>query len=89
MIVWFDSLMYFVYLGGLFYVLNDINANVVTETLSEGIVVNATSLEIIGKFHPGDNEFSRPHDIAVSPDGSSVYVVELIKSHIRKFELGK
>lgn len=89
MIVWFDSLMYFVYLGGLFYVLNDINANVVTEILSEGIVVNATSLEIIGKFHPGDNEFSRPHDIAVSPDGSSVYVVELIKSHIRKFELGK
>lgn len=76
-------------LGGLFYVLNDINANVMTETLSEGIVVNATSLEIIGKFHPGDKEFSRPHDMAISPDGSSVYVVELIKSHIRKFELGK
>lgn len=69
--------------------LNDINANVMTETLSEGIVVNATSLEIIGKFHPEDKEFSRPHDMAVSPDGSSVYVVELIKSHIRKFELGK
>lgn len=78
-----------VLLGGLFYVLNDKNMDVATETLAQGIVVNATSLEMIGRFHPGEYEFSRPHDMAVSPDGTSVYVVELIRSHIRKFELGK
>lgn len=78
----------FLLLGGLFYVLNDKNMDVVTETLAQGIVVNATSLEMIGRFHPGENEFSRPHDMAVSPDGTSVYVVELIRSHIRKFVLG-
>ncbi|KAL4091337.1 hypothetical protein QTP88_026039 [Uroleucon formosanum] len=74
--------------GGLFYVLNDKNMDVITDTLSQGIVINATSLEVIGQFLPRDNEFSRPHDIAVSPDGTSVYVVELIRSHIRKFVLG-
>lgn len=63
--------------------------DVLTDTLAQGIVINATSLEVIGKFRPIDNEFSRPHDIAVSPDGSSAYVVELIRSHIRKFVLGK
>lgn len=62
--------------------------DIVTETLAQGIVVNATSLEMIGRFHPGENEFSRPHDMAVSSDGTSVYVVELIRSHIRKFVLG-
>lgn len=75
-------------LGGLFYVLNDKNMDVITDTLAQGIVINASTLEIIGKFHPKDDEFSRPHDMAVSPDGSSVYVVELIRSHIRKFVLG-
>ncbi|XP_016660643.1 peptidyl-alpha-hydroxyglycine alpha-amidating lyase 1 isoform X3 [Acyrthosiphon pisum] len=73
--------------GGLFYVLNDKNMDVITDTLAQGIVINATSLEVIGQFHPKDNEFSRPHDMAVSPDGTSVYVVELIRSHIRKFVL--
>lgn len=60
----------------------------VTETSAQGIVINATSLEVIGRFHPEDNEFLRPHDMAVSPDGTSVYVVELIRSHLRKFTLG-
>jgi len=77
-----------IFLGGLFYVLNDKNMDVVTETLAQGIVINASTLAIIGKFHPRDNEFSRPHNMAVSPDGSSVYVVELIRSHIRKFVIG-
>lgn len=63
--------------------------DITTEILSQGIVINATSLEVIGRFHPNENEFVRPHDIAVSPDGASVYIVELIRSHIRKFELGK
>lgn len=62
--------------------------DVVSESLSQGIVINVTSLEVIGRFHPEDNEFSRPHDMAVSPDGTSVFVVELIRSHIRKFDLG-
>lgn len=60
-----------------------------TEILSQGIVINATSLEAIGRFHPQDSEFTRPHDMALSPDGTSVYIVELIRSHIQKFELGK
>jgi len=76
-------------LGGLFYVLNDKNMDIVTETLAQGIVINATSMEVIGQFHPKNIEFLRPHDMAVSPDGTSVYVVELIRSHIRKFVLGK
>lgn len=79
----------FLFLGGLFYILNDKSVDIVTETLAQGLVVNATSLEVIGRFHPRDIEFSRPHDMAVSPDGASVYVVELIRSHVRKFELGK
>lgn len=73
----------------MFYVLNDKNMDITTEILSQGIVINATSLEVIGRFHPSGNEFVRPHDMAVSPDGSSVYIVELLRSHIRKFELGK
>lgn len=73
----------------MFYVLNDKNMDVLTESLSQGIVINATSLEVIGRFHPRDIEFSRPHDMAVNPDGTSVYVVELIRSHVRKFVLGK
>lgn len=73
----------------MFYVLNDKNMDITTEILSQGIVINATSLEVIGRFHPNENEFVRPHDMAVSPDGSSVYIVELLRSHIRKFELGK
>lgn len=63
--------------------------SVMNEPLAQGIVINASSLEVIGRFHPKDDEFSRPHDMAVSPDGSSVYVVELMRSHIRKFTLGK
>jgi peptidylamidoglycolate lyase len=63
--------------------------DITTEILSQGIVINATSLEVIGRFHPNENEFVRPHDIAISPDGTSVYIVELVRSHIRKFELGK
>lgn len=80
-----------IFLDGLFYVLNDknMNVNLMTESLAQGIVINATSLEIIGRFHPKDNEFLRPHDMAVSPNGISVYVVELMRSHVRKFVLGK
>lgn len=80
-----------IFLGGLFYVLNDknMNVNVMPESLAQGVVINATSLEVIGRFHPKDNEFLRPHDMAVSPSGVSVYVVELMRSHVRKFVLGK
>lgn len=73
----------------MFYVLNDKNDDIITESLAQGIVVNATSLKVIGRFHPQNTEFSRPHDMAVSPDGVSVYVAELLRSHIRKFVLGK
>lgn len=81
----------FVFSGGLFYVLNDKNFDVTTipESLAQGFVINATTLEMIGRFHPGDDEFVKPHDMAVSPDGKSIYVVELIRSHIWKFGLGK
>lgn len=80
--------MYLFISGGLFYVLNDRSLNVDVISKSQGIVINATSLQVIGRFHPEDNEFIRPHDMAVSPDGASIYVVELIRSHIRKFILG-
>ncbi|XP_050519913.1 peptidyl-alpha-hydroxyglycine alpha-amidating lyase 1-like isoform X2 [Daktulosphaira vitifoliae] len=73
--------------GGLFYIINDRNSDIISESLVEGFVVNASSLSLIGRFHPADNEFNRPHDMAVSPDGKSVYVVELVPSHIWKFEL--
>lgn len=81
------KILYFI--DGLFYVLNDKNMDVMTDALAQGIIINATSLEVIGRFHPEENEFSRPHDMAVNPDGTSIYVVELIRSHIRKFILGK
>lgn len=83
------SLMHLFISGGLFYVLNDKSLNVNIPYESQGIVINATSLQVVGRFHPVDNEFLRPHDMAVSPDGTCIYVVELIKSHIRKFILGK
>ncbi|XP_050427193.1 peptidyl-alpha-hydroxyglycine alpha-amidating lyase 1-like [Adelges cooleyi] len=73
--------------GGLFYIINDRNSDVISESLVEGFVVNATSLNLIGRFHPADNQFSRPHDMAASPDGKSVYVVELVPSHVWKFDL--
>ncbi|XP_038220861.1 peptidyl-alpha-hydroxyglycine alpha-amidating lyase 1-like isoform X2 [Zerene cesonia] len=49
-----------------------------------GYVIEYTSGRLIQTFAPGD-AFRNPHDVAVSPDGSTVYVAELDPYKVYKF----
>ncbi|KAL0278697.1 UNVERIFIED_CONTAM: hypothetical protein PYX00_000444 [Menopon gallinae] len=51
-------------------------------------VYDIKSNEVVGTF-PSSFGFSQPHDIAVSSDGKSCYVVELKPYKVWKFRLGK
>lgn len=68
--------------GGLFYLVNGPDA---TERAVQGFIVNANDLSIVSTFQAGDSQLSNPHDIAVSPDGESVYVVQLDPHRVLKF----
>lgn len=50
----------------------------------QGFVLDVNSGNILVTFRPGQNMDS-PHDIAVSEDGSEIYVVELNKNTVYKF----
>jgi peptidylamidoglycolate lyase len=54
-----------------------------------GFVISLASKQLIEAFSPNGQGFSNPHDIAVSTDGSQVYVVELDPCKVWKFIKGK
>ncbi|XP_004531283.1 peptidyl-alpha-hydroxyglycine alpha-amidating lyase 1 isoform X1 [Ceratitis capitata] len=50
-----------------------------------GYVINMRTKQVISKFGPNDMQFSNPHDVAVTKDGSEIYVAELNPMRIHKF----
>lgn len=70
--------------GGLFYIVNGPPFGAGNVPV-QGIIVDASSLNIVSTFQPGSSALSNPHDVAVSPDGESVYVVELDPYRVWKF----
>ncbi|KAK9308172.1 hypothetical protein QLX08_001670 [Tetragonisca angustula] len=69
------------YAKGRLYLINnpsDYNIHV------QGFVLDINSGNILFTFRPGQ-DMDRPHDIAVSEDGSEIYVVELNKNTVYKF----
>lgn len=50
----------------------------------QGFVLDVNSGNILFSFRPGQ-DMDSPHDIAVSEDGSEIYVVELNKNTVYKF----
>ncbi|CAG4977220.1 unnamed protein product [Parnassius apollo] len=66
--------------GGRLYVVNGPNGGVPVR----GYVLDYESGRMLATFAPHDG-FSNPHDIAVTPDGSKVYVPELNPYRVCKF----
>lgn len=58
-----------------------------------GSVVTANSdFKIVTTFQPHTNlepTFEQPHDVIVSPNGTSLYVAELNPYRVWKFDIGK
>ncbi|XP_055840109.1 peptidyl-alpha-hydroxyglycine alpha-amidating lyase 1 [Episyrphus balteatus] len=50
-----------------------------------GYIVNMKTKQVISKFGPNDLQFSNPHDVAVTVDGTEIYVAELDPTRIHKF----
>lgn len=67
-----------IFIGGLFYIVNGPPLGYMQEPITvQGFVVDANNLKTVSTFQAGKSPLSMPHDIAVSPDGESVYVVQL------------
>ncbi|KAK3914351.1 Peptidyl-alpha-hydroxyglycine alpha-amidating lyase 1 [Frankliniella fusca] len=67
---------------GLFYIVNgpfDESQQV------KGFVVDVNTRKILSTFQTGSSQLSDPHDVAVSPDGESVFVVQLDPHRAWKF----
>ena len=46
---------------------------------TQGYILDINNGELVSTFNGDGSGFQRPHDVAVSPNGSDVYVVELDK----------
>ena len=51
--------------------------------------MSVTSKSVTSTFSPDGNGLSNPHDVAVSRDGSAVYVVELTPRKVWRFDVGE
>ncbi|XP_073957565.1 peptidyl-alpha-hydroxyglycine-alpha-amidating lyase 1 isoform X2 [Choristoneura fumiferana] len=67
--------------GGRLYVVNGPG----TGARVRGYVIEFASQRMVASFAPG-GDFSNPHDVVASPDGSKVYVAELNPYRVYKFE---
>ncbi|XP_045772443.1 uncharacterized protein LOC123872284 [Maniola jurtina] len=67
--------------GGRLYI---VNGPSLPDIPSRGYVIDYTSGRLIQTFAPTDG-FHNPHDIAVKPDGSAIYVAELDPRRVTKF----
>lgn len=50
-----------------------------------GFVIEMESAKVISKFGPNDRNMSSPHDLAVTKDGSEIFVAELDPNVLMKF----
>uniref|UniRef100_A0A182QCA2 peptidylamidoglycolate lyase n=1 Tax=Anopheles farauti TaxID=69004 RepID=A0A182QCA2_9DIPT len=72
--------------GGLLYTINgpqfELNAKPVG-----GYIIEMSSGSVVGRFQPNNTKhaFSNPHELAVTDDGSDVYVAELDPQMVHKF----
>lgn len=55
---------------------------------TQGYIINLETGKLINTFNGGDEGFKMPHDIAVTQDGSFVYVVEINPFRIWKLSTG-
>jgi DNA-binding beta-propeller fold protein YncE len=76
-----------VVIGGLLFVVN--GPEVTGGGFVSGFIISLVSKQMIEAFSPNGQGFSSPHDVAVSADGSQVYVVELDSTKVWKFVKGK
>lgn len=51
----------------------------------QGYIIDMSTKQVLSKFGPNGSQFSNPHDLAVSEDGSEIYVAELDPPRIHKF----
>ncbi|XP_043195701.1 peptidyl-glycine alpha-amidating monooxygenase-like isoform X4 [Amphibalanus amphitrite] len=70
--------------GGALFVVNGPNY---AGNKVQGYVVSVTSKSVTSTFSPDGNGLSNPHDVAVSRDGSAVYVVELNPRKVWRFNV--
>uniref|UniRef100_A0A182NHJ0 peptidylamidoglycolate lyase n=1 Tax=Anopheles dirus TaxID=7168 RepID=A0A182NHJ0_9DIPT len=72
--------------GGLLYTINgpqfDLNVKPVG-----GYIIEMSSGSVVGRFQPNNSKhaFSNPHELAVTDDGTEVYVAELDPQMVHKF----
>ncbi|CAG7657333.1 unnamed protein product [Allacma fusca] len=77
------SVAYSPYNGGTLYAVNGPDKKVKVQ----GFVIPLSTKAISSVFSPANRGFSQPHDIAVSKNGSELYVVEIATPyHVWKFE---
>lgn len=69
--------------GGQLYVVNGPPLNPAIPLEVKGFVINMASGNVTAKF-PNDANFTHPHDVAVTEDGSEVYVVEYEPNRMHK-----
>ncbi|XP_058834993.1 peptidyl-alpha-hydroxyglycine alpha-amidating lyase 1 [Topomyia yanbarensis] len=73
--------------GGVFYIINGPQYTSDKQPVS-GFILSMTTNQIAGRFFPTNAQraFSNPHDLAVSFDGSQMYVAELSPAKVHKFK---
>jgi hypothetical protein len=54
---------------------------------TQGYILDINNGELMSTFNADGSGFQRPHDVAVSPNGSDVYVVELDKKLGQPYKL--
>lgn len=69
--------------GGQLFVVNGPPLNPAIPLEVKGFVINMVSGNVTSKF-PNDANFTHPHDVAVTGDGSEVYVVEYEPNRMHK-----
>ena len=56
---------------------------------TQGYILDINNGELLSTFNGDASGFRRPHDVAVSPDGTEVYVVELDRDDSGMYTLWK
>ena len=53
--------------------------NILSGKTTKGYILDINDGQLVSTFNGDGSGFQRPHDVAVSPNGTEVYVVELDK----------
>lgn len=83
---WRIILLIFFILGGLYFVVNGPEFKQFPVSVKGSVFSGSNHQEL---FHFGVNKFQNPHDIAISQDGKTIFVVEISPFKIWKYESSK